>query len=309
MLKLSVADKRQIAHVGNALSTELRINILTLLQHRNMNVVEIASALDTSVSTVASNIRILEESGLVHTEFQPAKRGSMKVCSIAYGDIYINLRSIMDIPDAVDFYTVEMPIGMFSNCLASPTCGMADDMGYVGLPDDPSAFYQPDRTKARTIWLSRGYIEYLLPLQNPSGRDIYSLELEYEACSEAPGYNNDWKSDISLWVNDTEVGVWCSPSDFGDRAGRFNPQFWLASGNSQYGMLNRWLITRDGTHFFDDRVSNVTVTDVIDSTLPYIKVRIGVREDAENQGGVCLFGRGFGDHDVGINMTLRFQSK
>ena len=154
MLKLSAADPRQIAHVGTALSTELRINILELLQHRKMNVIEIAAALDTSNSTIAANIRILEESGLVQTEFQPAKRGSEKICSVVYNDIYINLRATADIPDAEDFYVCEMPVGMFSNCITSPTCGMADEFGYIGDQDDPSAFYLPERSKARTIWLS-----------------------------------------------------------------------------------------------------------------------------------------------------------
>jgi len=308
MLKLSVADKRQIAHIGTALSTELRVNILALLQNRSMNIIEIAAALDTSISTVAANIRILEESGLVTTEFQPAKRGSMKVCSIVYNDIYINLRSTIDIPNADDFYTCEMPVGMFTDCLTNPTCGMADDMGYVGAPDDPSSFYLPERVKARTLWLSTGFVEYMLPVKNPAAREIHSILVEYEACSEAPGYNNEWKSDISLWINAVEVGVWHSPGDFGDRAGRFNPQYWVPSGNSQYGLMNRWLITSQGTYFFDDQVSNVTVSDVIMRELPYIRIRIGVDENAVHQGGVCIFGRGFGDYDIAIKMTLRFQN-
>lgn len=308
MLKLSVIDSRQIAHVGNALSTELRISILKLLQHRNMNVVEIASALSASVSTIASNIRVLEESGLVQTDFQPAKRGSMKVCSIVYGDIHINLRSIAETPDEADLYISEMPVGMFSNCLPSPTCGMADEMGYIGDANDPSAFFTPERSRARALWLSQGFVEYLLPFKNEGERDIHSIELEYEACSEAPGYNKEWKSDISLWLNDVEVGVWCSPGDFGDRAGRFNPQYWASSGNSQYGMMNRWLISKDGTYFFDNQVSNVTVADVYIPKLPYMKIRIGVDENAANQGGISLFGRGFGDYDIGIKMTVRFQN-
>ena len=307
ILKLSTADTRQIAHVGNALSTELRVNILTLLQHRRMNVIEIAAALEASVSTIASNIRILEESGLIKTEFQPAKRGSMKICSIEYSDIYLNLRSNLDVPDVDDFYVCDMPVGLFSACLTSPTCGMADDMGYVGEPDDPSAFFLPERSRARTLWLSTGFVEYLLPLKKLAERDVHSIQIEYEACSEAPGYNNEWKSDISLWVNDVEVGVWHSPGDFGDRAGRFNPQYWVPSGNSQYGMMNCWLIGRDGTWFFDDQVSPVTISDVLIPDLPYVKIRIGVDKNAVNQGGVCIFGRGFGDYDIGIKMTIRYQ--
>jgi len=282
---------------------------LTLLQNRKKNVIEIASALNASVSTVASNVRILEESGLIQTEFHPAVRGSMKSCSIAYSEIYIDLESGAEVPEVDDFYTCETPIGMFSTCVASPTCGMADDMGYIGDQNDPCAFFLPERSKARTLWLSRGYVEYLLPFKNSVERDLHSIQIEYEACSEAPGYNNGWKSDISLWVNGVEVGVWLSPGDFGDRAGRFNPQYWVPSGQSQYGMMNRWLITKEGTYFFDKQVSQVTMADVLNVPLPYIKIRIGVDEQAANQGGVCLFGRGFGDYDIGIRMTVRLQGK
>ncbi|MEI3204121.1 MAG: hypothetical protein V8S73_05705 [Lachnospiraceae bacterium] len=36
-----------------------------------------------------------------------------------------------------------------------------------------------------------------------------------EICSEAPGYKEDWKSDLTLWVNDVEVGTWTCPGDLG----------------------------------------------------------------------------------------------
>ena len=306
MLKLSITDTRQVSHIGNALSTQLRLNILSLLQNRSMNVREIAAALNTSVSTVALNIQILEESGLVHTTTQPAKRGSMKVCSVVYGEIYINLRSVMDISELSDVYVIEMPVGMFSTCVASPTCGMADDTGYIGEQDDPTAFFLPERSRAGTLWLDRGYVEYLLPFKNPDKRNIHSIQVEYEACSEAPGYDHKWKSDISLWVNDVEVGMWQSPGDFGERAGRFSPQYWASTGNSQYGIMNRWMVTAEGTYFFDTPVSDVTVANLIITEQPYIKIRIGVAENAANQGGLCLFGRGFGDYDIGIKLTVRF---
>jgi len=307
MLKLSFANTRQMARIGNALATELRVNILALLEHKNMNVVEIASALDVSISTVAANIRILEESGLIVAAFQPARRGSMKVCSAVFRDIFIDFSFGKDIPEADDLHTYDMPVGMFSYCIPNPSCGMADEKRIIGIEDDPSSFFLPQRSNARILWFRTGVVEYLMPIKTPIERTIHSIQLEYEACSEAPGHNNEWKSDISLWINDVEVGVWHSPGDFGDRAGRFNPQYWVTTGNTQYGMLNRWLITKDGTFFFDNLVSKTTLSDVLVPETPYIKIRIGVKENAQNPGGVNLFGRGFGDHDMGIKMTIRYQ--
>jgi predicted transcriptional regulator len=309
MLKLSSADTRQMASICNALSTELRVAILMLLENRNMNVIEIAAALNVSVSTIAANVRILEESGLVITEFQPAKRGSMKVCSKVYKDIYINLGHDENLQDADDLYILEMPIGMFSECSVAPTCGMADENGYIGEMDDPSTFFMPERSRARIMWIRQGYVEYLLPVKNPLGRPIHSIELEYEICSEAPGYDNDWKSDITLWLNGVEVGDWQSPGDFGDRPGRLNPQYWGATANSQYGLLNRWMIDAKGSHFFGKPVSSVTIHDIVKGgKSPYIRLRLGVKDNALNKGGLVLYGRGFGDHDIAINMRVRFGS-
>ncbi len=43
---------------------------------------------------------------------------------------------------------------------------------------------------------------------------IKRASISMEICSEAPGYKEDWKSDLTLWVNDVEVGTWTCPGDF-----------------------------------------------------------------------------------------------
>ena len=40
-----------------------------------------------------------------------------------------------------------------------------------------------------------------------------------ELSSEVPGTNANWPSDITLWVNEIEIGTWTSPGDFGDKRG------------------------------------------------------------------------------------------
>jgi predicted transcriptional regulator len=54
-------------------------------------------------------------------------------------------------------------------------------------------------------------------------RGIKSLEPSMEMSSEIPGTNTNWPSDISVWINEKEIGVWTSPGDFGDRRGKFTP--------------------------------------------------------------------------------------
>lgn len=79
-----------------------------------------------------------------------------------------------------------------------------------------------------------------------------------EICSEAPGYKEDWKSDLTLWVNDVEVGTWTCPGDFGGRRGRLNPPAW-PNGSTQYGMQVVWEIRSDGSYLNGEKISEVMV--------------------------------------------------
>ena len=50
-----------------------------------------------------------------------------------------------------------------------------------------------------------------MPMDIPAGARIESLELSMEMCSEAPNYDHNWPSNISVWVNGVEIGMWTSP--------------------------------------------------------------------------------------------------
>lgn len=58
---------------------------------------------------------------------------------------------------------------------------------------------------------------------------------------EPPHYNNDWHSDITVWINNQEIGTWTVPGDFGDKRGKLNPDWWNAD-QTQYGLLKIWTI-------------------------------------------------------------------
>ena len=53
-----------------------------------------------------------------------------------------------------------------------------------------------------------------------------------------------------------------------------------------------------------NKVSLVTLTDVDIRGHSSVKVRIGIREDAVNVGGVNIFGRGFGNYDQDLLMKM-----
>lgn len=306
MLELSFDNPDELVTVTHALSTRSRVDILRLLISQNLNIVEIAEALKLPVSTVASNIKVLEAARLINTELLPASRGAMKVCSRNYDDIHIALNLEKAIPKGdIQVYEVDMPIGHYSDCEVSPTCGMANGEGMIIREDEPASFYHPKHVGAQIMWFRKGYVEYLMPLEIPAEAVIESLELSMEICSEAPNYDHNWPSDISVWINDMEIGMWTCPGDFGDRRGKLNPAWWF-EWSTQYGLLKTWRVDKNKTTLDMEKISAVDLAQLNLQNSHKLRVRIGIKPDAVHQGGVNLFGRQFGDYDQNIKMTVHY---
>src|SRR5690606_11784700 len=121
--------------------SDIRIAIVKLLNQRKLNIVDIAKELDLPVSTVASNIRILERSGIISTDAQPGKRGTMKVCSRNFDDIRLRLNETIYYKNTKNCYQIEMPIGQYTNYDISPTCGIINNDGVIRPIDEPSMFF------------------------------------------------------------------------------------------------------------------------------------------------------------------------
>ncbi|TBL73905.1 ArsR/SmtB family transcription factor [Paenibacillus thalictri] len=304
MLNLYLSEPEELVKVTHALASEIRVSILQLLNVRNMNIIELADALQIPVSTAASNVKVLEKAGLIVTELQPATRGAMKVCSRNFNDIRIKL-STSPAKLENDMYQSEMPIGHFVDYEVSPTCGMASSLDHIIPGDDPSSFFSPQRVAAQLLWFRKGFIEYRFPLQLPSNADVLSIEFSLELCSEAAGYDNNWPSDITVWVNQTEVGAWTSPGDFGGRRGQLNPAWW-PDASTQYGLLKTWKTDKTKSFVDDVAVSNVVLNDLRLQKQNYVSFKIGVKDDAVHKGGLNLFGKQFGDYAQDIVMKIYY---
>jgi predicted transcriptional regulator len=124
-------------------------------------------------------------------------------------------------------------------------------------------------------------------------------------CSEAEGYHLDWPSDIFVEVNDVELGVWTSPADFGGSRGRFTPAWWLTD-NSQFGLVPTWIVDSEGTTVNGEPVSDVRIGELNLDQHSFVKVRLGVRPDAKNCGGMNIFGERSGNTEQGIVLKLEF---
>ncbi|MEM7134882.1 MAG: hypothetical protein AAF702_51970 [Chloroflexota bacterium] len=98
-------------------------------------------------------------------------------------------------------FTFEMPVGAFVNHSVVPTCGLVRQDSYIGSPDTPVSFYDPDRYHAQLVWFSHRHIEYYFSNYLYKEDAPTSLELSLEICSEAASSADDWPSDISIHVN------------------------------------------------------------------------------------------------------------
>ena len=300
-LDLSVNDPEKLALAARALSSDIRIRIMQLLGERSMSIVELAQAMDAPLSTISNNVVLLEEAELIRTERCNGVRGVMKLCSRKRDQIHIDLVGAEQ--RMIESHFQYMSIGHYVDCRIVPTCGMAGPQSNIGLQDDAALFYEPEHFDAQLLWFRKGYVEYRFSSRHAVNRTLHCLEISFEACSEAPNYRLDWPSDITVWVNGTELGTWRCPGDFGGRQGRYTPIWWPQSA-TQYGLLKRWRVDRNGCMLDDEIVSGVTLDQLRLAEKPYITLRIGIKEDAEQQGGLNLFGEKFGDYNQAIIMRL-----
>lgn len=124
-----------------------------------------------------------------------------------------------------------------------------------------------------------------------------------ELCSEAPGYDHNWPSDITIWINDIEIGTWTSPGDFGDRRGMLNPH-WLPDNHTQYGLLKTWKVDNGGSFLDDVEISKVKLDELNLHMNKLISLRIGIKQNAKHIGGINIFGKQFGDYNQDIIMRI-----
>lgn len=286
-----------------ALASVPRWQMLQCLAEGMRSINDLATALQLPPSTVAAHIKILEDAGFIHTELQPASHGLQKVCARTYDNVIVQLPYASGSPTQV--VEVPMPIGGYTHCNITPTCGLAGPHALIGHLDDPFGFYEPDRIIAGLVWFRSGFVEYQFPNRLPHSAQPLSLQISMELCSEAPLHNNVWPSDITLWLNGHEIGTWTSPSDFGGQRGRLTPSWWDTK-DSQYGLLKRWLITNDGAFIDGVRLSSLTLNDLDLAHERLITLRLGVKPDALHVGGINLFGHTFGNYAQDIELRLEY---
>ena len=303
--RILVVEGDKALAVAKALASELRQAILGILTHQVLNVSEIASAMNLSHSTVSFNLNQLQAVGLVAVEVEPGTRGQQKFCSKRYDEVRLRLPGA-EVESRPNVMSVSMPVGSYRHIEARPTCGLVSETKIIGMLDEPRSFFEPEHVYAQLLWFGGvGYVEYAFPNNLPTGAVPNHLTLSMEICSEAPLFNEDWPSDITLWINEVEVGTWTSPGDYGGKPSLLMPTWWQTN-RTTHGLLKEWSVGSKGSMIDGVHLSEVQLQDLTLPQTNHIKVRIGVKKDARHRGGVNLFGRKFGNFPQDIVMRVTF---
>lgn len=291
-----------------ALASETRIRMIEMLSKENLNIREMAHRLEMSSAMVTKHVQQLEEAGIIHTEMIAGKRGMQKQCTLHLNTIALIFKT-SDIPEesaqVQNSYSVSIPVGQYSDYQIKPTCGLASEKKLIGMRDDPRYFAEPEHVSAQHLWFASGFVEYRIPNYLTSRDNITSLRISLEIGSEAPGYAENWPSDISFIVNDIPVCIWTSPGDFGSVQGKLTPVWW-EPGSTQHGLLKTLLINSTGTYMDGVLLSDVCIQDIPVKPAEELRFRISSPEDARNAGGVSLFGRCFGNYEQDIQVKVSY---
>lgn len=303
MMELSAENKEQLCFVARALSSPVRIDILRLLYQHPMSVQQVAQELNLPQSSAGMHISVLKDAGILRTEKKVIGGKPFKICHVEKYLIHIILR--VPIPEIDSITSVHIPIGSYWDCYAQFPCGLISDTDFIGVEDELKSFYLPERQQAQLIWMKYGFLEYRIANPLPSMKRCKKITISMELCSEAPGYNEDYPSDITLSVNGFSCGVYRAPGDYGRRRGVLTPDFW-PNGLTQYGDLVTWSISDEGVFINGEAVSDSSITKLDLERKPYITFRLESKKDAECCGGLNLFGEQAGDYRQGIEVSFLY---
>lgn len=286
-----------------ALGSDTRIQILNiLLENEQMSMNQLATELNISNGALTGHIKKLEECGLINISNESAGHGNQKMCSVTQDRIIVDIKKPIDYKNV---FETKIKVGQFSRHQVWPTCGIATSESVIGEFDDIRYFNHPDRFTANILWFTKGYVEYTIPNLIPSNQRITQLSISAELSSEAPGIDNNWPSDISFYINDTKIGMWTSPGDFGDVHGMFTPQWWPQNWN-QYGLLKLLVINDYGTYIDGLKISDVSTLSLHLDYNSDIRLRLAVENDSEHVGGITLYGKSFGNYDQDIRVAINY---
>lgn len=302
---LHIRTLREGLPLYRALSSDVRISIMEMLYACGpMAMAAISKKLGITNGALTPHIKALLECGLITIDVAGGKHGVQKICCLKEESIFID--PIRD-EDARNAYEAEISVGQYTAYEIYPTCGIATPEHIVGEVDDPRYFASPERINGSILWFGHGFVEYMIPNFLNASQQLTEIQISLEIASEAPGFAEDWPSDIYFYLNGVELGYWTSPGDFGQTRGIYNPDWWFRNWN-QHGKFKLLSINESGTFIDGSKISGVSLKDLAIGFNESITLRLSVPEKAKNQGGLTIFGRNFGNYHQDIRVRIFYRS-
>lgn len=306
LMRLAVADTERTAMVCKALGNESRLRVLQNLVARPAILSDLAQQLNMPLSSLSAHVDLLEKAGLISVTSLLGSRGGQKRCAPIIDSVLVGIiDKAPDIADSGCMYRLDMPVGNYFNYEISAPCGIASAEDFLAPDDDPAGFAVANHCQAQMLWLSHGQLEYRFPAKELMTRvgKMSRVEFTLELCAETYGFDESWRSDVSVWINGVEIGFIECMGDHGGRRGLLNPRWWPAYA-TQYGDLHKITITRTES-FLDAARSPHTLQGLLKKNKDNsLRFTIGVKPTARYAGGMNLFGAHFGDHAQGIVMQV-----
>lgn len=301
---LHVHQLRDGLPLFKALASETRVSILEMLyENGQISMSTIAETLGLSGGALTPHIKILSECGLIAITIGSGKHGMQKLCSASEDRILIDP---IQMHRNANVYETEIGVGQYTAHEVLPTCGLATPEHIIGAVDDPRFFTSPDRVNSGIVWLGSGYLEYMLPNFLKDNQKLVEIQISFEVGSEAPGFSEDWPSDIYFYLNGKELCHWTSPADFGATRGIYTPEWWDRNWN-QHGLFKLLSINTGGTFIDGGKRSDVSLSDLSLTAGTPIRLRIGAPKSARHAGGLTLYGRGFGNYQQDIMVRMHYR--
>ena len=302
-LTFNLDDADELEQLGDALSSGYRVKILQLLSRRSYSTQELLEILKISPSTLSFHLKILTNCNLVKFVKAPSGRGNEKNLSLHAESIFVNFE-VNESTKKIE--TIDIPLGSYSSFDIYPPCLVATETNIINPVDNVISFNSIEKTKTQLISFTKGKLEYTLINKLYKQNKVVEISFTQELCSECPNYNNNWKSNITFWINGIEIGTFLSLGDYGGRHGRYSPSWWSENA-SNYGTLVKVNVDKTGSYINGEKISNITIDDLKINKQPTITYELGVKDNSKYVGGVNIFGEKFGDFNQNITAIITYE--
>lgn len=293
----------KLEKVCHAFGSPIRLKMIQQLTEKPMTLIEIARLNGVTNSTALFHLNCLIEGGIVDNRYLPGLKGKAQVFFVNFTRITFDRGELPE--ETLKVFEQEDSVGDYID-IDCKFFGIATEEKMMLLHSEEA--FLSERKNAELIWM-KPYGGVYYPFQNffAKNADVEELSFSLEICSETSFYRNDWKSDITFYINDTEICTYTSPGDFGGVRGRLNPSWW-PNESTQFGNFITLSVRSGGTFLNNEKCSDVSIKNLDLTDGNKIVFGIKIRPTAKYIGGFNIFGKKFGNYEQGIKMIAKYKS-